>query len=60
MIVGVGVDVVDVARLAAALERTPSLRDRLFTAEEQQLTRIESLAGRFAAKEAVAKVLGAP
>ena len=59
-IVGVGVDVVDVARLAAALERTPSLRSRLFTADEQQLTRIESLAARFAAKEAVAKVLGAP
>lgn len=60
MIVGVGVDVVDVARLAAALERTPSLRDRIFTEEERQLTRLESLAGRFAAKEAVAKVLGAP
>ncbi|MCU1621829.1 MAG: acpS [Frankiales bacterium] len=59
-IVGVGVDVVDVARLAAALERTPSLRNRLFTADEQVVTRVESLAGRFAAKEAVAKVLGAP
>jgi holo-[acyl-carrier protein] synthase len=59
VIVGVGVDVVDVARLAAALERTPSLRDRVFTPDEQQL-RMESLAARFAAKEAVAKVLGAP
>ncbi|MFN2536534.1 MAG: holo-ACP synthase [Mycobacteriales bacterium] len=59
MIVGVGVDVVDVARLAASLERTPSLRHRLFTADELQITRIESLAARFAAKEAVAKVLGA-
>jgi holo-[acyl-carrier protein] synthase len=60
VIVGVGVDVVDVARLAAALERTPSLRNRLYTKDEQLLTRIESLAARFAAKEAVAKVLGAP
>ena len=60
MIVGVGVDVVDVARLAAALERTPSLRDRLFTPEEQLVGRMESLAARFAAKEACAKVLGAP
>jgi len=60
MIVGVGVDVVEVARLARALERTPSLRARLFTPAEQQVTRIESLAARFAAKEAVAKVLGAP
>ena len=60
MIVGVGIDVVDVTRFAAALERTPTLRHRLFTADEQQLTRVESLAARFAAKEAVAKVLGAP
>jgi holo-[acyl-carrier protein] synthase len=60
VIVGVGVDVVEVARLAAALDRTPALRDRLFTPGEQQVTRIESLAARFAAKEAVAKVLGAP
>lgn len=60
VIVGVGVDVVDVARLQTALERTPSLRRRLFTAAEQEVTRIESLAARFAAKEACAKVLGAP
>ena len=60
MIVGVGVDVVEVARLARALERTPALRSRLFTPAEQQVTRIESLAARFATKEAVAKVLGAP
>jgi holo-[acyl-carrier protein] synthase len=60
VIIGVGVDVVQVSRLAAALERTPALRDRLFTAAEQQVERVESLAARFAAKEAVAKVLGAP
>lgn len=60
MIVGVGVDVVEVARLTAALARTPTLRDRLFTPTEQLAARPESLAGRFAAKEAVAKVLGAP
>jgi holo-[acyl-carrier protein] synthase len=60
VIVGIGVDVVDVARLAAALERTPSLRHRIFTPAEQELTRMESLAARFAAKEACAKVLGAP
>jgi holo-[acyl-carrier protein] synthase len=60
VIVGVGVDVIEVARLAAALDRTPSLRDRLFTPAEQTVDRVESLAARFAAKEAVAKVLGAP
>ncbi|RGA04766.1 holo-ACP synthase [Microbispora triticiradicis] len=59
MIVGIGVDVVDVARLRAALERTPGLRRRLFTEAEAVLPP-ESLAARFAAKEAVAKALGGP
>ena len=59
-IVGVGVDVVDVARLGAALERTPSLRDRIFTTDEQLVVRIESLAARVWAKAARAKGLGAP
>ncbi|MFD0891954.1 4'-phosphopantetheinyl transferase superfamily protein, partial [Streptosporangium algeriense] len=56
---GIGVDVVDVARFAASLERTPSLRARLFTEAERGLA-VRSLAARFAAKEAVAKALGAP
>lgn len=59
MIVGVGLDVVDVDRLARALERTPRLAARLFTDREQDCG-IASLAARFAAKEAVAKALGAP
>ncbi|WP_256862780.1 holo-ACP synthase [Microbispora sp. GKU 823] len=59
VIVGIGVDVVEVARLGAALERTPALRGRLFTDAECALS-LESLATRFAAKEAVAKALGAP
>jgi len=59
MILGIGVDVVDVARLAASLERTPALRERLFTEAEQPLPPA-SLAARFAAKEAVAKALGSP
>jgi len=58
-IVGVGVDVVDVARLGRALERTPRLAGRLFTEAEQGRS-LPSLAARFAAKEAVAKALGAP
>jgi holo-[acyl-carrier protein] synthase len=58
-VVGIGVDVVDVQRFAVALERTPALRDRLFTATEQALP-TSSLAARFAAKEALAKTLGAP
>ncbi len=65
MIIGVGIDVVPVERFAESLIRTPGLRDRLFTADEQRtpsggLRTGESLAARFAAKEALAKALGAP
>ncbi len=65
MIVSVGIDVVLVDRFTAALTRTPLLADRLFT-EGERVTASgnprspESLAARFAAKEAVAKALGAP
>lgn len=59
-IVGVGIDVVQVARLERALTRTPRLGERLFTDAEREQPRSESLAARFAAKEAVAKALGAP
>ena len=65
MIIGIGADVVSVPRFSASLARTPGLRDRLFTPREQVtddgVPRTDtSLAGRFAAKEAVAKALGAP
>ncbi|MGZ8738795.1 MAG: holo-ACP synthase [Nocardioides sp.] len=59
MIVGVGTDLVEIARLEQALERTPTLRQRLFTPAEADLP-LESLAARFAAKEALAKAIGAP
>jgi holo-[acyl-carrier protein] synthase len=65
VIVAVGIDVVLVERFARALERTPLLGVRLFT-EDERMTgsgsprSAESLAARFAAKEAVAKALGAP
>ncbi len=59
MIVGVGIDVVDVARFMATLARSPGLRERLFTPAERDLP-ASSLAARFAAKEAIAKALGAP
>ncbi len=65
VIVAVGIDVVLVDRFARALERTPLLADRLFTDGERMTVSgnprsAESLAARFAAKEAVAKALGAP
>jgi holo-[acyl-carrier protein] synthase len=59
VIVGIGIDVVDVARFGDSLERTPGLRERLFTDAERTLP-LASLAARFAAKEALAKALGAP
>jgi holo-[acyl-carrier protein] synthase len=59
VIIGVGIDVVDVARFIATLERAPGLRARLFTPEERHLPPA-SLAARFAAKEAIAKARGAP
>ena len=65
MIVGIGVDVVDVARLERSLERTPALADRVFTEAERAYAgdgaeASRRLAARFAAKEAAAKALGAP
>ncbi|MBC9927615.1 MULTISPECIES: holo-ACP synthase [unclassified Leucobacter] len=57
MICGVGVDLVDVVRFARQLERTPALRDRLFTPAERGLSD-RSLAARFAGKEALIKALG--
>ncbi|MBH0082589.1 holo-ACP synthase [Salinibacterium sp. SWN167] len=62
MIVGIGVDVVDVARFERALQRTPTLTSRLFSEGEQlkdgKPRPLRSLAGRFAAKEALIKALG--
>ncbi len=58
-VVGVGIDVVDVARFGLSLERTPALLTRLFTPAEAGRP-LASLAARFAAKEAIAKALGAP
>ena len=59
MILGVGIDVVDVVRFGETLERTPAMRERLFTPAERERP-LASLAARFAAKEALAKALGAP
>lgn len=64
-VVSVGVDIVSVTRFSAALTRTPALIERLMTADEQvtdtgHRRSATSLAARFAAKEAVAKALGAP
>jgi len=56
-IAGIGVDIVDLARFERAVSRTPGLRSRLFAESERELP-LRSLAGRFAAKEALMKALG--
>jgi holo-[acyl-carrier protein] synthase len=58
-VIGVGIDVVDISRFGESLARTPGLSERLFTPSERDRP-LASLAARFAAKEAVAKALGAP
>lgn len=56
-IAGIGVDIVDLKRFERAVGRTPLLRARLFAESERDLP-LRSLAGRFAAKEALMKALG--
>jgi holo-[acyl-carrier protein] synthase len=63
VIKGIGVDVVEISRFAESLARTPGMRERLFTESELAIaeeTHPSFLAGRFAAKEALAKALGVP
>ena len=60
---GIGIDAVDIAKFRRALERTPSLRQRVFTADEltsigDRGDTVPGLAARFAAREATMKVLG--
>lgn len=57
MIVGIGVDIVDVERFERAVTRTPRLVERLFTPAERSNS-MRSLAARFAAKEAFIKAMG--
>jgi holo-[acyl-carrier protein] synthase len=61
--IGIGIDLVDIERFRRSLERTPSMRSRLFTDVEldyvaAQVDPVPSLAARFAAREAVMKALG--
>jgi holo-[acyl-carrier protein] synthase len=62
-IVGLGVDICEIARMERALARHPTMRRRVFTAEEiaycdGKARPAESYAGRFAAREATVKALG--
>ncbi|SCM80980.1 Holo-(acyl-carrier-protein) synthase [uncultured Sporomusa sp.] len=63
MIIGIGMDIVEIPRIKAAIEREAFVR-RVFTEAEAAYCRSRgvqqaaSFAARFAAKEAVAKALG--
>lgn len=61
--VGIGVDILEVARMERAMERTPRILEKVFTDEERAYCDAaprpaESYAGRFCAREAVLKALG--
>jgi holo-[acyl-carrier protein] synthase len=58
MIDGIGIDIVDTARFEQSLAQTPGLGPKLFT-EAERAKSIQSLAARFAAKEALVKALNA-
>lgn len=65
MIIGTGIDLIELKRIEAALRRQPRLSFRLLTAAERKVMdtftwsrQVEYVAGRFAAKEALAKALG--
>lgn len=64
MIVGTGIDIAEVPRIAASIERFGArFLDRIFTEGERRYcdskaNRVERYAARFAAKEAAMKALG--
>ncbi len=59
MIIGIGTDLIEVGRVAKAYEKQ-AFRSRVYTRREQELisTRMQTAAGNFAVKEAVAKAFG--
>ncbi len=62
-IVGLGTDIIEIARIEQSLTRSPRLVQRVLTESEQQILAAHGqparyFAKRFAAKEAAAKALG--
>jgi len=62
MIIGIGVDIIEIERIKQAIEKTDSFVKRVFTNDEinlfeQRKWNCEVVAGNFAAKEAVVKAL---
>jgi holo-[acyl-carrier protein] synthase len=62
-VLGIGIDLIEIERIAAALGRRPRFAERCFTAREaaycsSRAFPAQHFAARFAAKEAVGKALG--
>ena len=65
MIAGIGIDIVELAHMEAVCQKQPKFYQRILTPEEQEIYKVRSekrklefLAGRFAAKEALSKAMG--
>lgn len=63
MIVGTGIDIIEISRIENAINKRRFFKNRVFTIAEQRYCSAishscERFAGRFAAKEAVGKALG--
>ena len=63
LIIGVGIDIVEIRRIKSAIESNERFLEKIFTSGELEYLRSRNLrpeyvAGRFAAKEAVSKALG--
>lgn len=63
MMFELGVDIIEIDRIKSAIEKNSRFLDRIFTVDEQAYfkdnkSKYESIAGMYAAKEAVSKVLG--
>lgn len=63
MIIGIGTDVIEIERIKKAIEKTDTFFEKIYTTREkayyrEKHKRVETLAGLFAAKEAISKALG--
>lgn len=63
MIIGIGTDIIEIQRIEKVINKTPRFYKTIYTEEERAYyaaghRKVESLAGAFAAKEAVSKALG--
>jgi holo-[acyl-carrier protein] synthase len=57
VLIGVGIDIVNVNRFEAKLQEIPNLKEKIFSVHELEKSSFQTLAGKFAAKEALIKAL---